>query len=158
MKIYRSALGWIFLIAITVFSGCKGIDDIEITDVSGFELKGMEDNNLRFTANIGVHNPSAIGFKVSEVNLKAIIDGNFLGTLNTTDRIKIPARSDSTYRLTFTLKFNNILTSASTLYSLSRQKQAKVEMQGYVKTRSGFATKKVDVLESRIIDIPSKFQ
>jgi LEA14-like dessication related protein len=157
MKIFRFTFPGILLLTVIAFQACKGIHDVEITDVSGFELKGMEDNNLRFAANIGVHNPSAIGFRISEINLKAIVDGNFLGTLNTIDRIKIPARSDSTYRLTFTLKFNNILTSASTLYNLSRQKQAKVEMQGYVKARSGFATRKVDVSENRIIDIPSKF-
>jgi hypothetical protein len=155
---YKSHAFLLLLLTLILISGCKNLRDIEITNVGGFEFKGMENNTLTFAANIGLHNPSAIGFRISEVNLKAIVDGNFLGTLNTIDRVKVPARCDSSYKMTFTLKLNNILTGASALYGLSKQKQAKVEMQGYIKARSGFTVKKVDVLESRVIDIPSNFR
>ena len=133
---------------------CKGLRDIEITDVAGFKMRGIENNAVTFAADIGIRNPASVGFKVSEINLKTTIDGNFIGTLTSPDRLKIPARSDSTYTMNFSLELANIITSAATLYNLSRKNQVNVVMQGYVKARSGLMTKKVDVNETRLMDVP----
>jgi LEA14-like dessication related protein len=138
-----------------LLSSCKGIHDITFTGVSDFKLKGMAANQVNFDARVGVHNPSTMSFKVSEVNLKTSIDGNFIGTLMSDDRVKIPARSDSFYFMSFSLQMANLLTGASTLYGLSHKKQVNVEMQGYVKARSWFTSKKVIIHETRLIDVPS---
>jgi hypothetical protein len=146
------------LIIIILSGGCKGLENIEITGADGFAFKGMENNKVTFSANIGVKNPSALGFKVSEVNLKTIVDNNFLGTLTTADHVKVPARSDSSYRMNFSLELANMLTGASTIYSLTRKKQVTIEMQGYVKARSWFTTKTVDIHETRIVDVPPLYR
>lgn len=137
---------------------CKDLNDIEITGVEGFKMRGMENNAITFAADIGVRNPASVGFKVSEINLKTTIDGNFIGTLTSPDRVKIPARSDSTYTMNFSLEIANIITSASSLYNLSRKNQVNVVMQGYVKARSGLITKKVEVNETRLMDVPRNFR
>ncbi len=137
---------------------CKDLNDIEITGVEGFKMRGMENNAVTFAADIGVRNPASVGFKVSEINLKTTIDGNFIGTLTSPDRVKIPGRSDSTYTMNFSLELANIITSASALYNLSRKNQVNVVMQGYVKARSGLITKKVDVNETRLMDVPRNFR
>jgi hypothetical protein len=58
----------------------------------------------------------------------------------------------------FSLEIANMLTSASTLYTLSRKKQVSVELQGYVKTRSWLMSKKIDVHETQVIDVPANFR
>jgi LEA14-like dessication related protein len=145
----------LILFLLLLVSGCKGVEDIAMTGISGFELTGMENNAVRFSAVVGVSNPSRIGFRVSELNLKAQVDGNFIGTLTTTDRIRIPAHSDTSYRMNFTLTMANLLTGASSLYSLSRKKQVNIDFQGYVKARSWFTTKKTEIRESHTVDVPS---
>jgi len=145
------------LLTLLVLTSCKGVTDIEITGADGFEYKGMDNNALIFSVNIRMHNPSSLTFRIKEVNLKTVVDGNFLGTLSTTDKIKVQARSDSTYRMTFNLQLSNLLTGASTLYSLSRKEEVSVEIRGYVKARSMLAVKKVDVLESRVVEVPRIF-
>lgn len=151
----RNRLAFYLLSALLILSSCKGIEDIRITGADNFELKGMENNKLNFSAGIGVINPSSLGFRISEVNLKTSVDGSFLGVLTADDKIKIPAHTDSTYHMDFTMEMANLLTSASTLYNMSRKKQVTVEMQGYVKARSWFTVRKVDVHETRLIDVPS---
>ena len=147
-----------YLLAMTLlpilFLSCRGLNNIEITGADGFKIRGMENNAVIFAADIGVRNPSSVGFKVSEVNLKTTVDGNFIGTLTTPDRVKIPARSDSSYRMNFTLQLANLITGASALYGISRKKQVNVAMQGYVKARSGLVTKKIEVNETRLVDVP----
>lgn len=137
-----------------LLSSCTGLRDIEITGVEGFKMRGIENNAVSFAADIGVRNPASVGFKVNEINLKTTIDGNFIGTLTSPDRVKIPARSDSAYSMNFSLELSNIITSASALYNLSKKNQVNVVIQGYVKARSGLITKKVDVNETRLMDVP----
>jgi len=146
------------LLLLMILASCGKVSDIELTSVSGVEFIGMENSTLSFSADIGVSNPSSMGFTVSEINLKTTIDGNFIGTLTSPERVKIPPRSDSTYTMNFSLELANIITSASALYNLSRKNQVNVVMQGYVKARSGLATKKVDVNETRLMDVPRNFR
>jgi LEA14-like dessication related protein len=145
----------ILLLLLALISGCKGVEDIAMTGISDFRFNGINNDLISFSAVVGVSNPSRVGFHVSEVNVKAIADGNYIGTLSTTDKIRIPARSDTSYRVNFTLKLANVLTGASSLYSLSRKKEVLVELQGYVKSRSFLARHKTEIKESRRIAVPS---
>lgn len=140
---------------LVLLSGCKGVEDITMTGISDFKFKGINNDVISFSAVVGVSNPSSVGFHVSELNVKTIADGNYIGTLTTTDKIKIRARSDTSYRMNFTLKLANMLTGASSLYGLSRKKEVLVELQGYVKSRKFLATRKTDIKESRKVAVPS---
>ena len=143
------------LVILILVTGCKGVEDISMTGVSDFRFKGINNDVVSFSAVVGVSNPSRVGFHVSEVNVKTLADGNYIGTLSTTDKIRIAARSDTSYRMNFTLKLANVLTGASSLYSLSRKKEVLVELQGYVKSRSFLATHKTEIKESRKVAVPS---
>jgi LEA14-like dessication related protein len=115
----------------------------------------MENNKVTFMAGIGVRNPSSVSFKVSAINLKTIVDGNYIGTLTADNMVRIPARSDSSYRMDFSLELASSLTALSNLYNLSQKKQVTIEMQGYVKARSHLVGRKVEVKEKQLIDVPS---
>jgi len=145
----------LLLTSLILLTGCKGVEDISMTGISGFEFRGLENNTISFSALIGVSNPSSAAFRVSEVNVKTMVDGYFLGTLTTNDRIRILARSDTSYRMNFTLSMANLLTGASSLYSLSRKEQVNIELQGYIKARSWLVIKKTEIKESRTVDVPS---
>lgn len=148
----------VVIVFLTALLSCSGLNDITLTGADGFTLKGMENNSVSFAADIGVHNPSGFGFRVREVNLKTSVDGNFIGTLSSPDKVRIPARSDSSYRMNFSLEIANMLTSASALYTLSRKKKVSVDMQGYVKTRSWIIPKRIDIHETQVIDVPSNLR
>jgi hypothetical protein len=134
---------------------CKGVDDIRMTGVSDFAFRSMENNTITFSARVGVYNPSSVGFRVTDMNIKTLVDGNFIGTLSTPDRLKIRARSDSSYQMTFTLTMANMLTGASSLYSLARKKKVNVDLQGSITARSWLNKHTTEIRESRTIDVPS---
>ena len=148
----------ILILSTMLLVSCQGLKNVTITGADGFQVIGMEDNKVNFAANIGVSNPSGVGFRVKEVNLKAVIDGNFIGTVTSPDKVKIKAHSDSSYHMNFSLELANMISGASTLYNLSKKNQVNVEMQGYVKARAGLGVKKVDVHESRLIDVPRRLR
>ena len=142
------------LIASMALSGCKGLEEIEITGVDHFEFRGIEDNTILFTTDVAISNPSAVAFTVRDINLRAMVEGNYLGSLTNDETVRIPARSDSVYNMDFNLRMTNIFTGASLFLSLSKQKEVNVELQGYVRSRSGLVTKKVEVQESMNIEVP----
>jgi len=150
----RKIFSLTLLTFILLISSCKGIEDIQFTGVNNFVLIEMQDNSVIFSADIGISNPSTLGFRVSEINLRTIIEGQYLGTLINNDVIRIPSRSDSVYNMVFSLRLVNLFTSMSMAYSLMQRDQVNVEMNGYVKSRSGLVTKKVDILEKQLIDVP----
>jgi LEA14-like dessication related protein len=158
MTLTRQNLLFLLLSILFFLSSCKGIEDIQFTGADDFELKGMENNKVIFSASISISNPSSLNFKVSEVNLKTSVDGSFIGILTSNEIVKIAARSDSSYRMNFSLDLANLLAGASTLYGITRKKQVTVDMQGYVKARSWFTFKKVTVRENRLIDVPSNIR
>ena len=145
----------LLLFILVLLTGCKGVEDITMTGVSDFKFKGINNDLISFSAVVGVSNPSGVGFHISEVNVKTMADGNYIGTLSTTDKIRIPARTDTSYRMNFNLKLANILTGATSLYSLSHKKEVMVELQGYVKSRSFLVTHKTNIKESRKVAVPS---
>jgi hypothetical protein len=150
--LHRNIVFLLFLSALLI--SCKGVDDISFKGVDNVALIGMEDNKIKFSADVAVFNPSSVGFRISQVSLKTSIDGMFLGTLTTIDPVKIKARSDTSYHAVFSLELANIITGASTLYGLQRKRQVTIEMQGFVKARSWLTSRKVDVLEKQLIDVP----
>jgi hypothetical protein len=144
----------LFLLSLMVMSSCKSFDNIELKGIDRVTFQGIENNIVHFSAGLQVYNPSRVNFKIKEVNLKTVANGDFLGTLYCRDDVKIVSRTDSLYMVPMNLKLTNIFTGASTLYKLSRLDKVKLEVKGYVKVRSFLITKKIDVAESHILDVP----
>lgn len=144
----------LIITTVALLLSCKGVDQISFTGVENFEFLGVENDVVNFSADIGIYNPSSANFSIREVNLKTSIDGNFIGTLMTSNPLKIKAKTDSSYHADFSLKMANMLAGATALYGLRNKKQVTVEMQGYVSARSFLAFKKIDIAEKRMIDIP----
>ena len=154
MKNIQLQVAVILCIAGLALNGCKGLDAIEITDVDHFDFKGIEDNIIHFTTDVTVSNPSAVAFRVRDINLRAVVDGNYLGSITNDETIRIPAHSDSVYNMNLNLRLTNMFSAASIFFSFSKQREVDVELQGYVKSRSGLVSKTVDVEESMRIEVP----
>jgi hypothetical protein len=142
------------VLSLSVFTSCKKINDIEIKGVQQVSFQGIENNTVYFLAGIEVSNPSGMNFRIKEINLAAAAEGDFLGTLQCNEELKIASRKDSVYMVPLSLKLGNIFTGAAALYNLSRQSRAKLEVKGYVRVRSGLVTRKVDIQRSQMVDIP----
>lgn len=148
----------ILLLAPLFLISCGRTDEIRLTGVNDFSFKGFEEGTVTFAALVGVSNPSGIAFRITDMNLKTAVNGNYLGDLKTADKIRIPARSDSTYQMTFTLTINNMLANMASIYALSRQKQVQIDLKGEVMARTWIGKKKVEVSESRIVDVPANLK
>jgi LEA14-like dessication related protein len=143
------------LVLVLIFSSCGNVEDISLKGVDHVQLKGIENNDVKFTAEVIMYNPSSVNFRIREVNLKMIVDGNFIGTLTLDKPLRIKAKSDTSYLADFNLQLANIFTGASALYSLREKKQVTVDMQGFIRAKSWLVFRKIDVAEKRLVDVPT---
>jgi hypothetical protein len=153
MKKYRYACSFL-ISALFILNSCKNIDNIEIKGVEKVSLSGIENNTVFFSAGLHVFNPSGVGFRIKEVNLATVADGDFLGTLHCDEDIRIVSRKDSVYMVPLSLKLGNIFSGVAALYKISRQSRVKIEVKGYIKVRSALVTRKIDISRSQFIDVP----
>jgi hypothetical protein len=153
MKKTRVVFASLFL-SVLVLSSCNNIRNIDIKGVENVSFKGIENNTVYFLAGINISNPSGVNFRIKEVNLAAVAEGDFLGTLQCHEDIKIVSRKDSVYIVAFSLKLGNIFTGASTLYKLSHQSRVRLDVKGYVRVRSALVTRKIEIIRSEDVDVP----
>jgi LEA14-like dessication related protein len=143
-----------FLLTFLFAVSCRSFEEIELKGISNVSFRGIENNTVRFSAGLQVYNPTAYGIKIKELSLKTIANGDYLGTLRCDDDIRIAARKDSIYMANLNLKLANILSGAAAIYKLSRQDKVRLEVQGYVKARTMMLTRKIEVAETRMVDMP----
>lgn len=143
----------VLLIAVLLAS-CSGLKDINITSVENFKLIELRENMVTFSADVGVSNPSAIGFRVREIDVATTADGIYIGNLQNTESLKIPAQSDSVYSMVLNMRLSNVLSTANQMINLSRKSQVNIELKGFIKSTSGLLTRKTNIQESRMVDVP----
>lgn len=142
-------------VLILALASCGDIKDITFKGVDHVQLKGMDNNSVKFSADVSMFNPSSVNFRVSEVNLKMTVDGNFIGTLSIDEPLRIKANSDTSYLADFNLQLANLFTSATALYGMKNKRTVALDIQGYVKAKSFLVRRKIDIAEKRVIDVPS---
>jgi hypothetical protein len=152
---FRNLIKILPVILVVVLSSCGDVHDIDLKGVDHVQLKGIENNNIKFSADVSMFNPSSVNFRISEVNLKMIVDGNFIGTLTLDKPLRIKAKSDTSYLADFNLQLANMFSGASALYNMREKKQVTVDMQGFVRAKSWLVFRKIDIAEKRLVDVPT---
>jgi len=146
--------GLLLLVSLGMLSACRSLDDIQFKGIESVIFQGFENSTVRFSAQLHVSNPSGIGFKIKDVNLKTVANGDYLGTLHCDDVVKIASRADSVYSVPMSLKLGNLVTGAASLYKISRQRNVKMEVKGYVRVTTMFFSRTIEVSEARVLDVP----
>jgi LEA14-like dessication related protein len=142
------------LISFIALSSCGKINDIDLKNVSNVKVHQFENGTIYFSAGLQLLNPSSLSFRIKEFDIRIVANGDYLGHLRSTEEIKILSHSDSVYLVPMNLKLANIFTGAATLYRLSRMDKVKVEMQGYALIKTFIFSKKININEMRIVDVP----
>ena len=143
----------VIIFAAALSLSCSGLKDISLTSVDNIRIKSIEDNIVTFNADVGVSNPSAVGFRLKELEVDVTADGVYLGKLKNNDIVRIPAHSDSLYNIAFSLRLSNLLATAGTIISLSRKSEVNIDLKGYVRSTSGLVTRKTDITQTTVINL-----
>ena len=143
---------YLWLSIIFLLGSCGELKNIEIRGADNFKYKGFTGNHVEFEADIDVYNPSNHKIKVMDMDLKLLVNDIYLGRLQNSDDIQILPHTDGYITVPLSLRITNLFSGMSTIAKLYNQRNLKVEVDGYVKARTAFITRKVDINKTTYVD------
>lgn len=131
-----------------LFSSCSSLEDIEINEVKGYKINSLKDNVLRAEITLEVENPTLYPITIKDLDLRAQINGRYIGKVILDESIKVKAKQTSDVIVPVSLKISNIMTAAFLMLKLKDTNQLKIEVEGIGHARSFFISKEFEVKES----------
>jgi LEA14-like dessication related protein len=138
----------LFLIS-ALLSSCGKISKIEVGEVSGFKIKGFEENALAIEVNLPVKNPSCHKIRVTGFNAKIYINKSYLGRINSIDPILIPGRSSNNYDVVFYVRISNPFGAVLTMMNLHQGQKINIKIEGEITSKTTVLKKKLQINEDR---------
>ncbi len=151
MRLKRKSF-FLMLGILLLFISCGEIQNIEIRGADNFKYKGFKGNHVQFEADIDVFNPSNHKIKVVEMDVKLLVNDMYLGRLQNSEDIVILPHTDGYITVPLSLRITNLFSGMGTINKLYNQHNLKVEVDGYVKARTAFITKKVKINKTTYVD------
>ncbi len=142
----------LYIVLLLLLSCCADFKEIEVGDPEDIILKGIKDNVLNLEVKIPITNPTAINFKIKEINIKTSVNNQYLGRLASDQVIIIPARSNEIHNLNLNLKIANIIQGISIMLEIFKDNNITFQAEGYIKFKSLLINKKISIKETIFIN------
>lgn len=140
------------IILFLLLSGCVSYNDIEIGDIQNASFKSFDDNVVELAVEVPVSNPNKFGIRIKEINLRTSLNKYYIGKLVCDDVITIPPKSNETHNLNFKLRISNPIQGVLVFFSVIKNDDIKVDIEGYIKFRSLLVSRKIEVKETTVIN------
>ncbi|MBN2610525.1 MAG: LEA type 2 family protein [Bacteroidales bacterium] len=133
-------------------ASCGKIEEIEIRGADNFKYKGFKDNHIELEADINIYNPSGFKIRIKEIDMRLVVNNEYLGRLYNSGDIVIRPHSEGYITVPFRLRITNIFAGVSAVKKYYNQKNLKVEVDGTVTGRAGIIRKKIGLNKTAYID------
>ena len=130
LKINMKKSSWLLLFTLIIFSSCHAPKELIYQDVAHFSIKQEGIDKTHISVGIRLYNPNWYGMKLKKSDVDVFINNNLIGKLNTSDRVKIPARDTFLLPVSLNVSLTKVLPSAVQLLFNS---EVKVKLQGNLK-------------------------
>ncbi len=141
------------LLLLILVGSCGNFENIEMGKPDEVKVKGFEDKYLLINVRVPVNNPTIHRIKITDMDLKVYLNGNYLGKLVVDEKIVIKGKERKVYQLPVKVRLNNILGATFTIMNLKKGQQVDVRFEGVVTAKSYMIKKKIELDESRKIVI-----
>lgn len=122
-------------------AGCSS-DKVLVGDPEAFQMQGFKENKLRFSLTVPIENKRHQSFDIVLVDLHLRLNGAYLGHVTNTDTITIEAETSKKYSLPLQLQIKNLLAGAGLLTQSAALNKDAIGLEGFIKIKSGFISKK----------------
>jgi len=126
---------FVILISIVLFSGCSGIEDVQlkkIKDVSYQELKG---SMLKLSITATVYNPNFFNIKMKKANMDLILNDKVIGTVSQVEQIEIIGRKEKDYKILVSIEMKDFLSNLMSMYRVLMNERNQLSLSGSVQVR-----------------------
>jgi len=135
----------LFLISTLLIWGCKELvapDFKKMTNVKFSSIMMNKGVNLNITADALLNNPNSIGANVSKIDFDIFIDGIKVSNITQNVSKKMPANSDFTLPLNFSVPLQKVFAGFKpTIADMLKKRTVKIKMIGHIYIKQGIEIK-----------------
>ncbi len=137
----------IFILLTLLISTSCSVSPVEIKEVESVKIVSFKNDTILFEAMFPVNNPNHYRFKITEIDLNVLLDGDEVGQIQKIEDLKIPPNRESLQRIRFNMVIPDRVTGGLYLLKMITNQALNIEIKGYIVGKALCIKKKVDVNE-----------
>jgi LEA14-like dessication related protein len=141
----------IIFVLVLLFTSCKifSFDNPEMRGKEEFNISKINGRTIEFTAAATVYNPNWYGIKVKPSELELYVEGDYMGTVQLDEKVKLKRKKENDLQATFTATLEDgVLMKAM---KFATKKEIEVRLGGKIKGGVFIFSKKFDFDETKTI-------
>jgi LEA14-like dessication related protein len=144
----------LYLFFLFVLSSCGGFKELSVSDIQSLNVQNIDSKGATFKVGVTIKNPNSFKIKVTAGELNVKLGKRDIGKAILQNKIVIPAKSEKTHDFEISTDLSTLgLAAIPMIAELVRSKKTSVTLDGYVKGRALFITRKIDIKRTDTIDI-----
>lgn len=147
----------LFIFILTLFCSCTGFKELSVSDIQSLNVQNIDSKSAIFKVGVTIKNPNSFKIKVTVGELNVKLGKRDIGKATLQNKIVIPAKSEKTHEFEISTDLSTLgLAAIPMIADLVRSRKTTVSIDGYVKGRALFITRKIDIKRTDTIDISGK--
>ncbi len=144
----------LFIFILTLFCSCSGFKELSVSDIQSLNVQNIDSKSATFKVGVTIKNPNSFKIKVTAGELNVKLGKKEIGKALLKNKIVIPAKSEKTHEFEISTDLSTLgLAAIPMITELIKSKKTSVTLDGYVKGRALFITRKIDIKRTDTIDI-----
>ncbi|HBI81918.1 MAG TPA: hypothetical protein DDY04_08270 [Bacteroidales bacterium] len=155
MKIFPVKL--LPIIALLVFTGCTGYNELSIHGIKEYKLRGIKDGVIYLNLNIDIENANRNAIKINHIYFKAWLNNREIGKLASSHKVKIEGKIRKDYEIPIEIVLR---TPADAFKLLGEGKNLinSIEVEGYIKGGRFPMVKRISIPRQPLSQLANSFQ
>ena len=146
-------LGFIFVVAIFLLSGCKDFKEVQCTGVKGFKVNKINTEGIDADSLLSIKNPNTTGFSIYRSEFEVMFNGIHLGKAKLARRVHISRNAEETYAFNLVSDFKNANVIDIMKLVNGITSRGMIEVKGDLKAGKLFIRKKFPVNVKQKLDL-----
>ncbi len=144
----------ILILTPLILTGCFSYKDLNFDGVENFKMGKIEEGSIDFGFDVKLENPNNYNIKIKPTDLQVFLGENELGMARLDKKLVIKKNSKASYPVVINAKLLQAAGAGfSSVMELATKKSADVRIVGPVKGSVYGITRKMEVDETRSIDL-----
>lgn len=136
---------------------CSGFKELSVSDIQSLNVQNIDSKGVTFKVGVTINNPNSFKIKITAGELNVKLGKRDIGKAILQNKIVIPAKSEKLHEFEISTDLSTLgLAAIPMIAELIRSKKTSVTLDGYVKGRALFITRKIDIKRTDIVDIGGK--
>lgn len=150
----RTLRTWIALILMVQLSACSFYKEVEVSEVKDIHVTRFDKDFVEAEVEVVINNPNWYRVLLTDSDIDVYLNGKKIGRIQLKEKIILPRKTLNTRTILMKGDYEAMESSfLESILTVLFASSSKVKVDGYMKGRAFFVSRKVDVMLEKDIDL-----